>query len=95
MNCRSVFSLKPNVFDLSPDQSIDCVLSACGTRIGRLEEDFYCHAVIEGRRDHAVITSFLLIAEFVKPMMEMSHKELHFRIDTGVDKTTAFLIGTN
>lgn len=85
--------LKPNVFDLAPDQSIECMLSGCTTKIGHLEEDFYCHAVVEGKRDHSIITMFLLIAEFVRPMLQMSHEELHFRIDNGVDKTTAHLTG--
>ncbi|KAK9687661.1 hypothetical protein QE152_g36095 [Popillia japonica] len=94
LNEGSVFVLKPNVFDLAPDQSIECMLSGCTTKIGHLEEDFYCHAVVEGKRDHSIITMFLLIAEFVRPMLQMSHEELHFRIDNGVDKTTAHLTET-
>ncbi|KAI4465642.1 dlec1 deleted in lung and esophageal cancer 1 [Holotrichia oblita] len=90
----STFVLRPNVFDLAPDQSIDCVLSGYATKIGRLEEDFYCHAILEGRRDYSIITMFLVIAEFVRPMLEMSHKELQFRIDNGVDHTTALLTDT-
>ncbi|GJQ69846.1 hypothetical protein Trydic_g22394 [Trypoxylus dichotomus] len=90
----SIFSLTPNVFDLAPNQSMNCILSGYGYHTGHIEEDFYCHATIEGKRDYAVITTFLVIAEFVRPMLEMSHDHLYFRIDTGVDKTRAFLADT-
>lgn len=57
------------------------------------EEIFYVHAIIENMEKKKIIMETTIKAEFVKPLIKFSHKNMYFRTDSGVCETAAFVRG--
>lgn len=90
-NCNSqfffkkspVFIIDPDAFELAYNNSIIINLEACYNEKGVQEENFYCHAMIQGQKDKKMIIQTHVSATFVDPTVELSKKVLSFRINIG------------
>lgn len=80
-NLRPVFVLNPDKFDLGLNDSIGVCLEALSFDSGIVEQEFYCHATIQGEKDKNVIMSTHITAKFVDPSVLLSKKTVCFRID--------------
>lgn len=80
---RPTFDLKPDSYELATNNSVTVNLVACHHEESVQEEDFYCHAMIQGQKDKRVIMNTHVSATFVDPTVELSKKVLNFRMDIG------------
>lgn len=76
-----------------PEENCVAIIEGTSSTVGRVEEDFYCHGMIEGIREKQIIMSCILSATFVEPIVEIAKGSLIFRRDTASEFSSECLIG--
>lgn len=93
MCSRSIFTIKPDNIDLPTASCSLLLLKGMTKKPGYVEEDFYCHANIEGCNKRVIIMTSIISATFVEPCVEMTKPEMNFRIDIYPGNIVAMLRG--
>lgn len=78
---RQIFAFNPDSYDLALNNSIVVNLEVCHPETSYQEENFYCHASIQGQKDKEIIMNTHISATFVDPALALSKKTLFFRTD--------------
>lgn len=83
----------PSQLVLNTGQSATLTIEAYRTEVGIVEEDFVCLAVLGKSKKKEVIFTTKICGEFLMPRLDISKKEIKFRIDCGSIATYFFLKG--
>ncbi|XP_031345267.1 hydrocephalus-inducing protein-like [Photinus pyralis] len=81
----SAFSFCPSAIELNPDQKCTVAIKGYNTVPCYVNEDFYCHALLEKATHQEIIMSCNIIATFVEPSVELNKTEMNFVKNVGVD----------
>lgn len=75
--------VEPDSYEIPLNNSVVVNFDAYHYEAGKQDENFYCHAMIQGQKERTIIMSTHVTAMFVDPTVELSKKILQFRVDIG------------
>lgn len=89
----SILEFKPNLFKLSPNQSIVVNVECNCSDERNICETFYCYAIVGRTTSKDLIKTMQVMAEVIDPHYVISKSNLRFRMDVESHQTQYYLVG--
>ncbi|XP_032469168.1 hydrocephalus-inducing protein homolog [Phocoena sinus] len=80
-----VFQLHPIRMELYPGQTIDVILEGYSATPRIVKEKLVCHAIIGTQKEKSLVMTVNIICEFVAPFIQLSTKQLVYRLEKKPD----------